>query len=97
MTKTDVELSGVAIRCGDHVKHGPTGETWTVAYVEGNYLAYCGWPEGEARLADCTLVYRCIDEEHQELLERCAKLPLPDARGRKARALLSRLNGESHG
>lgn len=56
------------IRCGDSVKHGPTGETWLVAYVDGDYLAWCGWPEGEAKLADCELVRSCTDEEHRKLL-----------------------------
>ena len=52
------------IRAGDHVFHKPTGETWVVAYVDGDYLAWCGWPEGEAKLADCELVKRASDEEH---------------------------------
>jgi hypothetical protein len=40
------------IDTADHVLHGPSGETWVVAYVEGDRLAWCGWPEGEAKLAD---------------------------------------------
>jgi hypothetical protein len=39
------------IRGGDHVFHRPTGETWVVAYVSGDYLAWCGWPSGEARVS----------------------------------------------
>ena len=37
----------MTIDTGDTVKHGPTGETWVVAYVQGDRLAWCGWPEGE--------------------------------------------------
>ena len=85
MTKTDMKP-----RCGDHVKHYPTGETWTVAYVEGDKLAWCGWPPGEARLGDCELIHRCTDKEHLGLLARCARLPESDARGRHARALLDK-------
>jgi hypothetical protein len=59
-------------RCGDHVHHGPTGENWVVAYVDGEYLAWCGWPAGEAKLADCTLVKACDDVEHLRMLEQCA-------------------------
>lgn len=60
------------IRCGDHVHHKPTGEDWVVAYVDGDYLAWCGWPEGEAKLADCTLIKACSDEEHLKQLRECA-------------------------
>lgn len=27
------------MRCGDTVKHGPTGETWTVAYADGDRMS----------------------------------------------------------
>ena len=60
------------IRCGDTVKHGPTCEEWLVAYVDGEHLAWCGWPPGEARLSDCTLVVSCSDEEHVSLLRKIA-------------------------
>ena len=45
-------------RAGDIVLHRPSGETWTVAYadpVSGN-IAWCGWPPGVARIADCELL-----------------------------------------
>src|SRR5436309_3154814 len=63
----------MTFRCGDHVKHGPTGETWVVAHVDGERLAWCGWPEGEAKLADCTLVKAASDAEHLQTLRDCAK------------------------
>ena len=59
-------------RCGDHVLHRPTGEEWVVAYAdaERDELAWCGWPEGHAKLSDCTLVMRCTDEVHREWVQR---------------------------
>lgn len=73
------------IRCGDHVKHGPSGETWVVAYVNGEHLAWCGYPEGEAKLADCTLVKTASDYDHFELTIALADSK-HDLRGRRARA-----------
>jgi len=58
------------MRTGDHVKHRPTGETWVVAAVyptEGK-LAWCGWPPGQANIADCELVHECTDDEHFKLV-----------------------------
>ena len=62
------------IRCGDVVKHGPSGEMWLVAYVDNDYLSWCGWPPGEAKVIDCTLVKKCSDEEHVTLLKQVAEI-----------------------
>lgn len=43
------------MRTGDHVLHKPSGETWVVAFVDGDDLAWCGWPNGLARTSDCEL------------------------------------------
>jgi hypothetical protein len=51
-------------RCGDHVRHRPTGERWLVAWAEGDELAPAGWPTSMARLADCEVIHRCSDMEH---------------------------------
>lgn len=56
------------IDTGDHVAHGPTGETWIVARVEGDRLAWLGWPEGWADLADCTLVQKAAPCEYEKCL-----------------------------
>lgn len=74
------------MRCGDHVFHRPTREHWLVAYVDGDYLAWCGWPEGEARVADCDLIKECSDEEHLKLLTEIAlpSIQLTDKRVRMA-------------
>ena len=81
----DNKVIACAIDTGDTVKHGPTGETWVVAYVQGDRLAWCGWPEGEARLSDCTLVESATDEERLKLLHQLADMPKEDARRRFAR------------
>ena len=54
-------------RCGDHVHHQPTDETWVVAYADEatGDMAWSGWPEGRARISDCRVVYRCTDDEHR--------------------------------
>lgn len=46
----------IDIDTGDHVHHAPSGEDWVVAYVAADRLAWCGWPQGQAALADCTLL-----------------------------------------
>lgn len=73
-------------RAGDSVLHGPSGETWVVAYVDGEYMAWCGWPEGEAQVRDCTLVTAVSDTDHIAWLVDIAKAN--GKRGRKARAAL---------
>lgn len=78
------------IDTGDHVKHGPTGETWVVAFVEGGRLAWCGWPEGLADLADCTLVQKAAPGEREALLRSMAEIGGDDARGRYARRVLAK-------
>ena len=76
------------IDTGDYVHHKPTGEDWVVAYVRGDRLAWCGWPEGEAAIADCELLQKATPAKRAELLQEMAKLG-NDARGRYARAALS--------
>lgn len=51
-------------RCGDTVRHRPTGETWLVAFAHRNEIAWCGWPDGRAHLSDCEVIERCSDEGH---------------------------------
>jgi hypothetical protein len=77
------------IDTGDVVRHGPTGEAWVVAYVKGKYLAWCGWPEGEARVSDCSLLKKATPEEKEKLLQELADMPEDDARRRYARRLLA--------
>ncbi len=78
------------IRCGDHVHHAPSGETWVVAWADDatDDLAWCGWPNGMARLSDCTLVRAATDEEHAERL--ATVLICGDSRASRARRLYVR-------
>lgn len=72
------------IDTGDLVRHMPSGETWVVAYVKGEYLAWCGWPEGEAKLADCELLEKATPEYRDKLLKQMAAMSGDDARKRYA-------------
>lgn len=76
------------IDTADHVFHRPTGETWLVAYVEGDRLCACGWPCTLARLEDCALVKKATAEERDDLLrltqERAAVLDALAGRLREA-------------
>lgn len=78
------------MKTGDHVFHKPSGETWVVAYVDGDELAPCGWPLSFARTSDCTLV-RCVtDEESLALLKHMAGISGDDPRWRYARREIER-------
>lgn len=73
------------IDTADHVHHAPTGENWVVAYVKGDRLAWCGWPEGESALADCTLVRKATDAEREALLRSMANSGSSGVRANYAR------------
>ncbi|MBR0687315.1 hypothetical protein JQ594_15395 [Bradyrhizobium manausense] len=77
---------GYVFRAGDIVHHEPTGEDWLVAYVDGENIAWCGWPAGEARAADCWLKTSCSDEEHLRWLREIAK-----SDGKRARMAMREL------
>ncbi len=77
------------IDTGDHVRHAPSGEDWVVAYVQGDRLAWCGWPEGLAALSDCTLIRKASAEERDRLLLEMADSGGSDSRARYARQRLS--------
>lgn len=79
------------MRSGDTVKHKPSGETWTVAYVFAHWLSWYGWPEGEAKLEDCELVKACTDEEHEASLREWAGKPMADSRARTCKWQLDQL------
>jgi len=76
------------IDTGDSVYHEPSDETWLVAYVRGDRLAWCGWPGGEAALADCKLLKKASDEARQKLLTDMAAMAISDSRARYARQRL---------
>lgn len=62
------------MRTADHVFHKPSGETWVVAWAdhETGYMAPCGWPECQAMINDCTVIYKATDEESAALARRLA-------------------------
>jgi hypothetical protein len=53
-------------RCGDHVFHGKSGESWVVAYADKDRdeISWAGWPDGGARLQDCVLTGVADDADH---------------------------------
>lgn len=81
-------------RCGDTVRHRPSGETWIVAYAdyEVNDLSPCGWPETVARITDCDLVRSASDDEHRSLVGRWMEKGQRDMRSIR----VARLYGEAN-
>ncbi len=79
-------------RCGDVVRHIPSGEEWLVAWAEGDRLAWAGWPDGTAALSDCEVIQRVSDEGHRAAVQKWACVP-DDTDSRPARVL--RLYGHS--
>lgn len=84
------QIGFIKARAGDIVHHEPTGEDWVVAYVDGEYLAWCGWPAGEAKMDDCWLKKMCSDEEHIKWLKDISKSE--GKRGNRARQALAALS-----
>ena len=78
------------IDTADVVKHAPSGEEWVVACVRGDRLSWCGWPEGTAALADCTLVRKATPDQRQLLLQDMAASSSGDHRARYARTQLAK-------
>ena len=80
------------IDTGDSVLHGPTGERWVVAYVDGDRLAWCGWPPGEAALSDCKLIQKASPEYRDKLLHDMAEMRLePESYDRRKSYAMQRL------
>jgi hypothetical protein len=77
------------IDTGDYVHHARSGEDWVVAYVRGDRVAWCGWPPGEAALADCTLVQKASSADRAKLLLEMANSMNSDIRAAYARAKLA--------
>jgi uncharacterized protein YodC (DUF2158 family) len=61
------------MKTGDTVIHKPSGQRWIVAYVDGDYMSWCGWPDGEALASDCEVVKICSNAEHVALLEEISR------------------------
>ena len=74
------------MRAGDHIKHRPSGETWVVAYAEGDDVCAFGWPHSIARRSDCEMVKSVSEAEHRAMLIELSGLS--DSRGVRARRAL---------
>lgn len=69
MTPDDVVEAMALPRCGDHVLHRPSGETWVVAWADADDLAWAGYPVGIARTINCQIVKRATEAEHRAAVE----------------------------
>lgn len=78
------------MRTADHVLHKPSGETWVVAYVEGDDLVACGWPLTMVPVSDCELVKAATDEDNEKLLKKMSVMLRSDPRCYYAKAELLR-------
>ena len=69
------------MRTADIVHHIPSGEEWVVAWADhrSGYMAPCGWPTCQARIADCTVIRAASDEEAKGLIEAMSKSGRTDA------------------
>lgn len=76
------------MRAGDAVLHKPSGETWSVAFVEGGRLCACGWPLSMVPVEDCELKRAATDEQHMTVLQEMAAITGNDPRRSHARRAL---------
>jgi hypothetical protein len=76
----------------DVVLHRPTGKEWLVAYVKDDRMAWLGWPEGEAKTADCTLLKKATEEARHALLQSMAGMTGIDRRKVYAQQRLAALS-----
>lgn len=97
-TAPDGVVSSAEFDTADIVLHRPTDEQWLVAYVKGDRLAWCGWPEGEAKTEDCTLLKKATEEERIDLLRSLALMAGIDRRKVYAQERLAALpSTDAHG
>lgn len=88
----EIAAAATQIETADHVHHAPSGEVWVVAYVKGDRLCACGWPESLTALSHCSLVKRATPEERMTLLHEMANTSdTDDSRNRYARAAIAAL------
>lgn len=85
-------MSVQSIGTGDTVLHEPSGEEWLVALVDGDYLSWCGWPEGRAKLKECILLKKASKEERDKLLIEMAAISESDHRRDYARRIVAEEN-----
>lgn len=76
------------MRAGDAVLHKPSGQTWSVAFVEDGRLCARGWPLSMVPVEDCELKRACTDEQHRTILQEMADMTGSDPRRSYARRAL---------
>ncbi len=69
------------MRTGDIVLHRPSGEEWLVAWADhqSGYMAPCGWPTCQAKIADCTIVREADDNDSDKLVDELSRSGRSDA------------------
>lgn len=83
------------IDTGDYVRHLPTNEEWVVACIDGEYLYWCGWPQGRAPVSECELTSKAPASERDWLLKELAGCAAGnDHRVSHARRRIAALSGE---
>lgn len=82
------EIGRIEIDTGDHVDHGPSGETWVVAYTQGKHIYCCGWPLSIADEKDCKPVKKATIDQRERLLVEMAGISKQDPRKSYAKARL---------
>lgn len=88
----DLPRMGVepSIDTGDEIHHGPSGESWLVAFVEGGKLCAAGWPCSLVPLGECTLTKKATPEQRQNLLLEMSAMRSDDPRKSYASRRLSK-------
>jgi len=76
------------MRAGDAVLHKPSGQTWSVAFVEDGRLCARGWPLSLDPVDHFELTRACTDEQHRKVLEEMANMTGSDPRRSYARRAL---------
>ena len=63
-TTVEELFKGGMLRCGDHVRHIPSGEVWVVAWADDKKLCAAGWPEAIVDVDSCVCIKRSTEAEH---------------------------------
>jgi hypothetical protein len=81
------------IDTGDTMLHMPTGGKLIVAFVSGDFIMPCDWPERYIPLRNLELTRKATPEERLKVLHEMAHLK--DNRGFYARGVLSQPSEEA--
>lgn len=76
------------MRAGDAVLHKPSGEIWSVAFVEDGRLCAQGWPLSMEPVENFELKRAASDDQHEAVLHEMASMRGSDPRRSYARRAL---------